>query len=113
MQSAQNHRLNKLQSYSLPSAQYINLTLGASGSTYTAPADGWFAVSKTSGGTGKYIGLVNRTSGCEIETYPNANNNNAKLLIPVKKNDVLLVLYSLSGETIFFRFIYAIGSQPA
>lgn len=95
--------------WALPSNQYIELTLGASDSTYTAPANGWFAVSKTSGGTGKYIGLLNTTSGCGIETYPNVNNNNTKLLIPVKKNDVLQVIYSLSGATQYFRFIYAEG----
>ena len=26
-----------------PSSKYIDLTLGASGSTYTAPANGWFS----------------------------------------------------------------------
>ena len=95
----------------LPSNKYINLTLGEHGTTYTAPANGWFAISKTSGGTGKYIGLLNITSGCGIEAYPNVNNNNAKLLIPVKKNDVLQVIYSLSGETQYFRFIYAEGES--
>lgn len=93
----------------MPSNRYTDLTLGASGSTYTAPANGWFAVSKTSGGTGKYIGLLNTTSDIGVETYPNANTNNAKLIIPIKKNDVLRVTYSLTGATNYFKFIYAEG----
>ena len=93
----------------MPSNRYTDLTLGASGSTYTAPANGWFAVSKTSGGTGKYIGLLNATSDFGVETYPNAATNNAKLIIPIKKNDVLQVIYSLTGTTNYFKFIYAEG----
>ncbi len=93
----------------MPSNRYTALTLGASGTEYTAPANGWFAVSKTSGATGKYLGLLNATSDIGVETYPNANTNNAKLIIPIKKNDVLRVTYSLTGATNYFKFIYAEG----
>src|SRR5574344_14504 len=39
----------------MPSNSYIDLTLGASGSTYTAPANGWIYWAKVAGGDWFYI----------------------------------------------------------
>lgn len=102
-------KTNMLQacSASMPSDKYIDLTLGASGTSYTAPADGWFDFRK-GGNTGEFAKL---TSTIETgNTLP--ANGVVSLYLPVKKGDVTTFNYSLSGTTYIFRFIYSVGSQP-
>ena len=113
------NNLNKLQSYSLPSNRYIDLTLGASDTTYTAPADGFAYIHKD----------------CPTDIYwdinlfsLDANNNkmvhkgivrtingSGGILLTVRKNQKFIVgWYSGSGGRVdVFRFYYAVGSQPA
>ena len=96
----------------MPSNKYIDLILGASGSTYTAPANGYFYISKTSGRTNGYLQVANRyansmtsVSHCNIET------DWVFAWIPVKKGDVVVVLYNVTGTTNTFQFIYAEGEK--
>ena len=42
----------------MPSNRYIDLTLGVSGTTYTAPADGYFTVNKSATASGEYINMI-------------------------------------------------------
>lgn len=91
----------------MPSDRYRILTLPASGSTVTAPADGYYTVNK-SGSAGEQIQFVN------ISTYLNINQTiadteSARLLFPVSKGDTVEIRYTLSGSTHWFRFIYANG----
>ena len=92
----------------MPSNRYIDLTLGASGSTYTAPANGWVyfqTLNTTQVGyqaiyTG-YIGIENRTtimsSACTV-------------FLPVREGYNFFVYYDTQG-TRTFRFIYAEGAE--
>lgn len=97
-------------SLGMPSSTYTDLTLGASASTYTAPANGLFYVSKRSGVAGEYIALGNDNIGYE-EDYAGAANQVIPLRISVKKGEVVNLFYSLSGATAAFKFIYSVGSE--
>lgn len=98
----------------MPSNTYDTLTLGATGTTYTAPADGyfvgWTAVSTVNG---QYIAfLVNGDINTSFasEVYRNSTNSyQHPLWVPVKKGDVMKVQYTLSLS--MFRFYYAVGSE--
>ena len=111
------NRLNILQSYSLPSESYTNLTLGASGANYTAPADGWVYIAKTATAGGQYLMLttMNKNNlfmvGYEVRSW--ANGNIMRLSVPVTKGSKIRLQYDLAGNTIGFQFVYAVGSQPA
>jgi len=95
----------KIANLPMPSNQYVDLTLGSSGATYTAPANGWiyFAKDTTSG---KYISLYNSSY---IGTQVHASYSGVlRAYLPVKKDDEITVSYN-AGTTVYFRFIYAEG----
>ena len=103
-----------VSSWSMPSSKYINLTLGASGTTYTAPENGWFYIDKYAGVSNAYIDfeIYSKDGNFKYEmtsVVPNTNYVN-RLLVPVIEGDVLTCKYSATGTTEFFRFIYAVGS---
>lgn len=95
----------------MPSNRYIDLTLGASGTTYTAPANGWVYVCKTTGQTGiTYLRITNLTRRMVNETTSTSGNASApSIFIPVVKGDKFQVTYNMTGSTNHFEFIYAEG----
>ena len=96
----------------MPSNKYVNLTLGSSGTTYTAPADGWFCVNKTIGTAYTKVDIINTTAG-GLRTQARAGDSTGEWLycyLPVSKGDSVSVEYSATGTTNFFRFIYANGA---
>lgn len=99
---------------SMPSGVYTDLTLGSSGSTYTAPADGWFAISKTSAGSNQYAAIskiLNDVELMKIEVRGPTSGAECNCFMPVCAGDVVQVKYSATGTTNHFRFIYAEGSK--
>ena len=101
----------------MPSGRYIDLTLGASGSTYTAPADGCFRLVKKPTATGQYImfspikyynGQSSSDQGA-IQVSPWTEPQS--IMIPVLKGDQIYCYYDFGGETIKFEFRYAEGDQ--
>lgn len=103
----------QIASWGFPSSKYVDLSLGASGQTYTAPADGWFAVSKLNGSStvAYQIALVNQTANFAIEYRSSpATAINGRTYIPAKKGDIVQVAYDMVGATQYFRFIYAKGA---
>ena len=100
-----------MSSIGMPSDTYINLTLGASGSTYTAPSNGWFCLQKVTNNTNQYVLLQNLTNGMEnMHQYYNSGYV-ARIYLPCKKNDTVRCSYTANGNTTAFRFIYAVGSE--
>lgn len=95
----------------MPSDSYIDLTLGASDSTYTAPADGYVGLSKAANASGQTCALNVNTS---LGAYNRAAISGEQFIgfVPVKKDDIVKVTYDFAGVTHYFRFIYAEGSQP-
>ena len=100
-----------------PSNRYIDLTLNASGSTYTAPADGWVYLNKQLGGTSIAYEMaisVNDDLYREAKFTSTGNlvsTNSIHIIIPVIKGAVFKPIYNLTGNTLAFRFIYAEGSK--
>lgn len=87
----------------MPSDKYIDLTLGASGTTYTAPADGWFCFFSTTQG----INLYNPQN--KMRSYVAGTSGSAGF-IPVKKG-AIVALYNVAADATF-NFVYAVGSEP-
>ena len=99
-----------ISGWSMPSSRYIDLTLGADGTTYVAPANGYFYVKKNST-SGQYIWfrLYNSTNTVMDITFWGSNNGFIGAFIPVSKGSKVEIYYSASGDTQLFRFIYAEG----
>ena len=99
-----------MASMAMPSGRYIDLTLGASGSSYTAPADGWVVLSKK-------VNAVNQSASLGISnsvrynTWVPTNTGSATTSLPVKKGTNFYCTYSAGGNLELFRFVYAVGSE--
>ena len=97
--------------YAFPSDKSVKLTLGASGTEYTAPANGYFACK-----------LYSTTAQNSLEVYSNlvaycsskSTTNSALIVsVPVLKGQSCTIFYvnaKLSGNG-YFKFIYAQGSE--
>lgn len=96
---------------SMPSDRYVDLTLGASGATYTAPANGYIYWNGNFNNTSGNLKL----NGPQIQATANSNGGVAGYLsrayIPVSKNDIVTINYENINDTYTFKFIYANGAQ--
>ena len=99
------------RSNNLPSSKYDTLTLGTSGNTYTAPADGYFMLNKTSVNTGEYVVMTNNDNGLAVIGSATTGGNNCRGWLPVRKADEIAIVYTATGTTNLFRFIYTVGSE--
>lgn len=99
---ALNDKVDLDGSWSFPSADYEDLTLGTSGTSYTAPADGYYVVNfhYTGGGYSRFD-----WDDKWIALNGTADWNNP-YIIPMKKGKVMTVSYS-ACSTNTFRFYYA------
>ena len=104
----------------MPSDKYIDLTLGASGSTYTAPANGYVCLTLTSNTSGGniWISSFGSNSNYSITSSNKANGAGVGLdvYIPIKKNQSFEVGYlycKAFGTESYnrFVFIYAQGAE--
>ena len=100
---------SEISGWGMPSSKYINLTLGASGSSYTAPANGWFCLSKQSNGANQQVEIGTGFNGLKNRCMVGATNSAAMTILPVKKGEKAYVVYNTGGVTNLFRFIYAEG----
>lgn len=100
---------NDIANLAMPSDRYIDLTLGASETQYTAPADGYVAFCKQSSG-GSQLVYIEANAMMEI-SWAAASFWDLSVNMPVKKGDTFTVGYS-AGEnaTKWFRFVYAQGA---
>ena len=94
----------------MPSSSYLDLTLGSAGSTYFAPANGWYVIRKAASAAGQYWYFANESAGnlCYSITTHN-NDQTVEAFIPAKSGDIIRANYNLGGSTTFFRFVYAEG----
>ena len=95
----------------MPSGKYIDLTLGASGSSYTAPANGWFFIDKQTASANQFIDMLNTTKKYNITMQPYVSGAIIRFIFPVQKGDVIRVSYTASGSTTSFKFYYAEGEN--
>lgn len=90
----------------MPSNKYIDLTLGASGSTYTAPANGYFQLAVLDGTS---IQLYNQTKS----SFWKASTSGGSALvesIECQAGDIIQCYYTYTKFR-WFRFYYAEGSK--
>ena len=99
-------KTNKVQAAeaSMPSNRYIDLTLGASGSTYTAPANGWFAFHCGSICDSRIVTKGGFFGNTALGKSGFANNNTVSVL----KGEKVTLLYSTSIDA-SLRFYYCEG----
>lgn len=103
-------------SASFPSDRYIDLTPGASGSTYTAPADGWFKLSgMPSNASFNNLFLVQHSQDLGFQAQGIATSLAIALSIPVNKGSEIEIGYTNitfpTAKGFGLRFFYANGSQ--
>ena len=93
----------------MPSGKYINLTLGESGSAYTAPANGYF-VCVLSVGSGAFNMYVKDNL---VGTQFNSADEVVKAFVPVQKGQIMNLQYRTpkTQEYKTLRFIYAEGAK--
>ena len=99
-----------ISSFSMPSNNSITLEAGASGSTYTAPANGYFSIRGDALSASLAQVALWRKDGGNFGTrsYSYAATAQPWVYLPVKKGEVIgISVYNL--ENILFKFFYAEG----
>lgn len=93
----------------MPSDKYIDLTIGASGTKHTAPADGWFAITGEALSDKGVVALAVTQYG-SMATAPEAD-----LIIytsvPILKGHSCTASFNFL-KSVSLRFVYAVGSSP-
>ena len=105
-----NSIVNTVNSYSrpelagmgMPSSNYINLTLGATGATYVAPANGWFHATGT---TSDALNQLNFYNGTLSTSTTAPSGYGSRLILPVNKGDFVKFTYSSISPTLHFFFM--------
>ena len=99
----------------MPSGTYKDLTLGASGTSYTADADGYILFGKKSSASNQTIGLyVYSSGGTELggtKDIATATDQYLYIFLPVSKGQTFKPWYNAGGATDMFRLLYCIGSE--
>jgi hypothetical protein len=116
VQNAGNAGKATISNFAMPGDTYEDLTLGASGTRYTAPADGYVAIEKRSSGNNQYLGIwVKNHNLANVDYYVSfscfANQEVHRVFVPIKKGEYFDVGYTAGGTVGFFRFIYAQGES--
>lgn len=97
-----------VSSWSFPSKKYIDLAVGASGTNYIAPANGWFYAYCSMSSTDAYLDMSIGTI-YKVRLKDKAwNSSDIAQIVPVKKGGRLILNY-LGMNFYAFRFIYAEG----
>lgn len=104
---------NYLSKIGMPSNRSIQLTVGATGTQYTAPANGYFkTLATTNSQTMGYVNLANNSAGISASTF---NDIGFVLCVytPVKAGDVVTYYYDLRGTNNLneLHFNYAEGAE--
>lgn len=93
----------------LPSATYTNVTLGASGTTYTMTDTGWLSLYVSQPGTYHYqFQLMNQTRG-DFRSRVYQAVNDFCVYIPVIKGDVVHIEYSSFPANYQLRLYKSLG----
>ena len=107
----------------MPSRSYIDLTLGASGSSYTAPADGYVVFASNTTGTqflclgtmkDDTLGLQNDLANTLVEDRQTGNSTYVLTTsIQVNAGQKFYASYNVpTNKVYYFRFIYTNSSAP-
>ena len=105
-----NDKVDLSGSWSTPSSQYDNITIGATTAQYTAPADGYFVGFMSPSSTSYYWQqLTNETNGMKAGSFMYSMGYAFSVIMPVKVGDVINYNYRLDStyNTWWLRFYYA------
>ena len=99
-----------LSGLGMPSSRYIDLTLGASGSTYTAPANGYFVVTATSTSASRAFVVLEKSHGICNGDHSYSAETGLRCFVPCQKGKSTSLIYG--GATITsLWFVYAEGEN--
>lgn len=107
---ALNDKVDLSGSWGAPSGQYIDLTLGASTSTYVAPADGWFVAQVRIANVGGTCRLSNVEASLVWRSHNSSANQVCACSCPAKSGQSVVYEYSTpSSEKPLntLKFVYA------
>lgn len=96
--------------WAFPSTTWVDLTLGASGAQYTAPANGYFILYISQLSTAGYVNGINQDSKYQLESRVTMQGVGVSSVIPARAGERVNFYYDAIG-TVIFRFIYAEGSK--
>ena len=96
--------------FGLPSDRFIDLELGASGSIYYAPANGWVSFVATSTTTTSHAEL-NGSNGAVALSRSTASGQTIVACVPVQRGNPVKAYYSGNPTIQWFRFYYAEGEE--
>lgn len=100
----------------MTSNKFIDLELGASGTTYVAPADGYYRLTMKQAAAEQYAYLASYTDNDEpilsTTSKTATGTDSLSTWVLVHKGQKVKAVYNASEKKVF-RFIYAIGSEPA
>ena len=100
---------SKAAGWAMPSDTADTLTVGASGSTYTAPANGYFYIKAQTTSDYGYAGIVNTFNSMQaLQQLP--FNSGINSFIPAKKGCIVQLNYA-NATIEKLRFIYAEGEN--
>lgn len=104
-----------ISNQAMPSDYYIDLTLGASGTAYTAPADGYVCIHPVFSSGSGWCGITITTStGGELYgamTQYTSAQTYQPISIYVSKNTTFTIIYNNVGSWNYTRFVYANGAK--
>jgi len=108
---ALNDKVDLDGSWSFPSSQKEELTLGDSGTSYTAPADGcFFAVATSTSATAKQISLTNSITSVGYTAFNSAGWAH-HCAVPAKKGETVTYTWIISSGTFVINKLYFIYAQ--
>ena len=95
----------------MPSNRYVDLTLGASGATYTAPANGYFCIHANGNGNNNWIEMANNSAAGFARGVYGTEGWEFKNAIEAKSGDIVIIRYNNINKPAIFRFIFAEGDK--
>lgn len=107
MTEAINDKVNLSSSWGFPSSTKEAVTVAATGTSYTAPADGFFDARGTSSGSGQNINANNQDAGLYSICIAPAASVTMGVFMPVAKGDSFRLFYSTGVTISNLNFIYA------
>ena len=101
---------NLIAGLGMPSDQYIDIDLQPTGFDYIAPANGYYTIMA---GFNANEGVIfyNKTTGFYGSTARVGVGGASSAFIPVKKDEIINLIYNGINMLISFRFYYAEGSK--
>ena len=99
----------QIGTWSLPSAKYTDLTLGASGSAYTMPVNGWIYFLGDWNNQSTYIQIQNVTKGYKLQTPSISALGYYGLMMPVSMGDSIKISYTVAPTNVTLRIMHLQG----